>query len=148
MKLRSEDRPLRGRAAFSLLEVMIALAVFFMATFAILELVSRNLKMARSLQQTFVDPGILASELSITNMLEEGSESGDFGDLYPHATWTRDIVMVSTNGLYQVDFMVYEPVTGGNVRTNGLTILLYRPQSVAGVGGGSTRGLLNTRRGR
>lgn len=127
----------RGHHAFSLLEVMIALAIFFVATFSILELTSRNLKMARTIQQTFVDPGILASELSITNALEEGVETGDFGDLYPEATWTRDTVMVSTNGLYQVDFLVQEVTSSGSVRENTMTILLYRPQSVTGPGGGA-----------
>ncbi len=139
MNLRASSSPFPGSpVAFSLLEVMIALAVFFIATFSILELVSRNLKMARAVQQTFIDPGILASELSITNALEEGSESGDFGTLYPNATWTRDTVLASTNGLYQVDFMVFETTSSGSVRTNGLSILLYRPQSTTAAGGGST----------
>ncbi len=129
----------RGSRAFSLLEVMIALAVFFIAMFSILELVSRNLKMARAIQQTFVDPSILAAELSITNALTEGVESGDFGDLYPGATWERSTILASTNGLYQVDFMVYEPTSGGTVRANAMSILLYRPQSTTGAGGGSTR---------
>jgi Tfp pilus assembly protein PilV len=128
----------RRSAAFSLLEVMIALAIFFMATFAILELVSRNLKMARAVQQTFVDPAILASELSLTNALTEGIESGDFGDLYPNASWERSIILASTNGLYQVDFLVSEVTSSGSVRTNGMSILLYRPQSTTGAGGGST----------
>jgi hypothetical protein len=125
--------------AFTLLEVMIALAVFFIAVFAILELTSRNLKMARALQQKFVDPAILASELSITNQLTEGIESGDFGDLYAHASWERSTLLVSTNGLYQVDIMVFERSPSGALRTNGMSILLYRPLSVTAAGGGSTR---------
>lgn len=119
---------------------MVAMAVFFIATFSILELVSRNLKMARAVQQTFIDPAILASELSLTNALEEGTESGDFGDLYPGATWTRDTKFQenATNDLFEVTFVVFEPTGSGGVRTNGLTMLLYKPQSTVVNGGAAT----------
>ena len=95
--------------AFTLLEVMIALTIFFMAMFAILETVTRSLGAARSLQQKFPDIDALGAELIMmmkTNKLEEGSVDGDFGDLYPGYAWRRDINLKATNGLFQVDFVI------------------------------------------
>lgn len=114
-----------ARAGFSLLEVMIAVAVFFVAVFAILELTSRNLRYVRNLQRPQIDIGALAAELTLTNALEEGFESGDFGDLHPNATWTREIYEVATNGLFQVDFTVTEG-RGRDVHDTRLSILMYR----------------------
>ena len=95
--------------AFTLLEVMIALMIFFMAIFAILGTVTRSLGAARSLQQKFPDIDALGAEVIMTlktNKLEEGSIDGDFGDLYPGYTWRRDINLKATNGLFQVDFII------------------------------------------
>jgi len=95
--------------AFTLLEVMIALMIFFMAIFAILGPVTRSLGAARSLQQKFPDIDALGAEVIMTmktNKLEEGSVDGDFGDLYPGYTWRRDINLKATNGLFQVDFII------------------------------------------
>jgi hypothetical protein len=51
---------LRSEAGFSLIEVMIAAGLFFMATFAILLLVSVTLRNARALQGGDVDAGMAA----------------------------------------------------------------------------------------
>lgn len=112
--------------AFTLLEVLIAAGLFFMATFAVLALVAQNLRTARMLQNSGPSFGMVAAELSLTNQIEEGSESGDFGDLYPEASWVRDVHLVNTNGLYQVDIVVVEQ-RGSQVVTNGGSIWLYRP---------------------
>jgi Tfp pilus assembly protein PilV len=112
-------------AAFTLLEVMIATAIFFAATFAILALVSQNLRAARLLTQTGPHAGMLAAELVLTNRLEEGIESGDFGEFYPQYSWERDILLVGSNGLFQVDFTVFRE---RDVNSQ-LSILLYRPES-------------------
>jgi Tfp pilus assembly protein PilV len=124
LKDRSED-------AFSLIEVMIAMAIFFMATFAILGLVSQSIGAAAGLKRHEVDIGSLAAELSLTNILQEGSESGDFGNLYPGASWTREISEVSSNGFYRVDFAVVRPPSNGRAKATPvvetMSILLYRP---------------------
>ena len=117
--------------AFTLIEVMIAAGIFFMAIFAILSLVSTNLRNARLLQQPQVDAGILLADLVQTNKLTEVSDSGDFGDLYPGYRWTSDIHEVMTNGLFQVDYVVTRPGGGPNSETT-LSALLYRPNSQKG----------------
>ena len=52
MNLKISDAPQR---AFSLLEVMIAIAIFFVAAFAILGLISTSLQNVRRLQRPTVD---------------------------------------------------------------------------------------------
>jgi prepilin-type N-terminal cleavage/methylation domain-containing protein len=119
----------RGQKAFSLLECMIAIAAFVIATFAILSLISQSLQNARYLQRPIVDAGMLASELSLTNKLVEGSGSGDFGDVYPGSTWTATTTEVLSNKLFEVDYVV-QRADGG--RADKMSILLFRPQSAAG----------------
>jgi Tfp pilus assembly protein PilV len=119
----------RGQKAFSLLECMIAIAAFFIAVGAILALVSQSLQNARLLERPMVDAGMLASELSLTNKLAEGTESGDFGDAYPGSTWTATTTEVLSNKLFEVDYTV-QPA--GSARTEKMSVLFYRPQSNAG----------------
>jgi hypothetical protein len=121
----------RSEAAFTLMEVMIAAAIFFMCSFAILALLAGTLRSVRGLQHTTLDAGMLAAELSLTNRLWEGTESGDFGDLYPDFQWTREIYEVSSNRLFQVDFTIYKR-TGDRPTESHMSILLYRPDSPPG----------------
>ena len=120
---------------FTLLEVIIACAIFFIAGFAILELVTRSVSMARSLQQREPDAGMLAASLSLTNQLIEGSETGDFedlaGNLYPDYSWGRDTLEVFSNGLFQVDFYVINDKRSG-AEPAKMSIFLFRPQSPPG----------------
>jgi type II secretion system protein I len=118
------------RSAFTLIEVMIALGIFFMAMFAILGLVANALRNARALQRKTVDCGMVAAQLSLTNKLTEGMESDDFGDMYPDFEWTRDIYEVQSNHLYKVD-MVVQRKSGGPVESK-MSILLFRPDSPPG----------------
>lgn len=128
----------RGARAFSLVEVMIALAIFFMAVFSILSLVSTLLRNARILQtKKGVDAGMVAAQLCITNKLTEEVESGDFGDMYRDYTWTRDTYEVATNGLFQVD-MIVERNSGRQVESK-MSILLFRPESAPGSLSGGMR---------
>src|SRR2546422_4708150 len=92
--------------AFTLLEVMIACGIFFIAVFAILALVSNTLRNARVLRHIEVDAGMAAAELFKTNLVFEGSETGDFGDTYPEYSWERFYTPAESNGLWQVDIIV------------------------------------------
>ena len=106
-------RSLRGATggAFTLLETIVACAIFFMVSFAILELVTRSLGAAKSLQQREPDPGIILAALSLTNTFEEGSVSGNYEDIapgmYPGYRWEAFMQEVGSNGLYQVDVLTY-----------------------------------------
>ena len=128
------DPPPRPRSArrrssgFSLLEVMIALLIFFLAAFAILDSTSQSLRAARGLQVNLPDIGPLMADLMLTNKLEEGVEEGDFGDLYPEFTWTRDTYQVATNGLFQLDITV-RGFSQNRPFESTTSVLLWRPDS-------------------
>ena len=131
----------REQRAFSLLEVMIAIGIFFMAAFAILGLVSSSLEYARRLQRPSVDAGAVAGELSLTNQLVEGVESGDLSDFlgkeYQGYQWTYAVSEVQSNKLFQVDFIVQSPDAGKPVISK-MSTLFYRPKSPAGSLDGAT----------
>ena len=120
----------RRRTAFTLIEVMIALMIFFAAVFTILGVVSNALRNARVLQRKTVDAAMVAAQISLTNRLSEVLETGDFEDAYPDFEWTSDTYEVGTNGLFQVD-MIVQRKSGGAVESK-MSILLYRPESPAG----------------
>lgn len=108
----------RQHAAFTLIEVMIALMIFFAAVFTILGVVSNALRNARVLQRKTVDAGLVAAQsffiTSTTNKVYEGIETGDFDKDYPDYEWTTDTYEYATNGLYQVDIVVQQK-SGGQV---------------------------------
>jgi hypothetical protein len=133
MKLRTRPAP---TVAFTLMEVMIAVGIFFMASFAILALVSTTLRNARALRDTRPDIGMVAAQLSLTNRLFEGDDSGDFsdlGNLYSGYNWVSTDNEVQSNGLHQVDFIVRQRHTG---LENHMSILLFRPESPPGAASG------------
>jgi prepilin-type N-terminal cleavage/methylation domain-containing protein len=130
----------RQPGGFTLLEVVIAIGIFCMVSFAVLELVVTCLGAARSLQVRHADVGMLAAEFVATNKIsafEEGVESGDFGDFYPGARWDREVTEVGSNGLFQVDFIVHERVGRHDV-VSGMSILLHGPGSPKGKASGGS----------
>ncbi len=127
-----------GARAFSLIEVLIAISVFCIVAFAVLQLLITGLGAARSLQIRHADVAVLAAELATTNnILEEGVDSGDFGEFYPQARWERNVEEVGSNGLFRVDFVVFEKV-GKKEVSSDMSILLYRPGSPKGKMSGGT----------
>jgi Tfp pilus assembly protein PilV len=123
-----------GPWAFTLIEVMVALAIFFLAVFAILDSTAQSLRAARRLQVNAPDISSLAADLVLTNRVEEGVVEGDFGDLYPDYVWTREIYQVATNGLFQVDFLIRSSARRMPYEARA-SILLWRPESASGVTG-------------
>jgi Tfp pilus assembly protein PilV len=119
-----------AQAAFTLMEVMIAVAIFFMCMFTILSILSSSLHAASLLRNSGPTAGMLAAQLSLTNKLEEGSDSGDFDDIpvYHDAgyKWVSETREAATNGLFRVDFEVINPYGRPD---SVLTVLFYRPGS-------------------
>jgi len=120
---------------------MIAVGIFFAGVFAILGLVSSSLANARRLQRPLVDAGALAAQMSLTNQLVEGSDSGNLGDVlgdaYKDYNWTSDVQEVQSNKLFQVDFTVANAY-GNHDTLDQITVLFFRPQSPAGSMDGAT----------
>ena len=132
--LPSPPRSRRSRSAFSLLEVMIAGGIFFMAIFAILALMANVLRNARSLRRAELDAGMVAAVISNTNKLYEGSVSGDMDDLYrglgkiyPDYSWEAETFEAATNGLFQVNIVVRR--RGIQQPVDSMSIYLFRPDS-------------------
>jgi type II secretory pathway pseudopilin PulG len=130
--------PKRG---FTLLEVMFAVIAFCTASFAILALFSQSLEEARRLQRPMVDAGLVASVLSQTNSLSEGTYSGDLSDIltddnYKGYAYEYDVEEVRTNKLFRID------VTLQNDRklvVSQESFLFFRPASPAGRIEGATQ---------
>ena len=126
----------RHIAGFTLLEVMFAVVAFCTATFAILALVSQSLDIARRLQRPMVDSGLVASQLSLTNVLVEGVSSGDLGELlgdaYKGYTWDYAVDEAQTNRLFQAVIVIQRGGGSGPV-VSKMTVLFYRPDSPPGM---------------
>lgn len=123
----------RGQGgAFTILEVMIAMAIFFMCVFAILGLVSQGMANARRLHRLDVDPTGALAELSLTNQLTEGplpiEITSSFELMYPGYTIDGEVYEVATNGLFQIDFVLAGSMGGKPVVTHH-SALLFRPLS-------------------
>ena len=118
--------------AFTLIEVMIACGIFFMATFAILALVTTTLRNARALQRGDVDAGMAAAQIYQTlrtNRVVDISGKGDFGETYPDYSYQYVAQQYQSNGLLQVDIVVNRRDLRQPVDT--LTIWVYNPDAKA-----------------
>jgi hypothetical protein len=132
MKLPGKNRapPRAFLAAFTLMEVMIAIAIFFMAMFTILGVLSAGLHAASILRNSGPTAGMVAAQLSLTNKLYEGSDSGTFDDIPIYHDlgyrWVSQTTEATTNGLFRVEFVVYN---SSGTPDSTLTVLFYRPDS-------------------
>ena len=135
----------RGPQAFSLLEVMVAIGIFFMGVFAIIGLVSSSLENARRFQHPIVDASVVASEVSLTNKLVVGIYSGDLSEFLGKSgqgyTYTYSVDEEQSNKLFKVSIVLQDDIHGRAV-VSKTTLLLFRPQSPPGPldGGPGIRG--------
>ncbi|HEX9045397.1 MAG TPA: prepilin-type N-terminal cleavage/methylation domain-containing protein [Verrucomicrobiae bacterium] len=138
-----------GRRGFSLLEVMIAIAVFFVASFAILGLISSSLNNVRRLQRPSVDASPVLARYAATNSLIEGTYQGSLGDPellgkdYRDYSYLVAIQEVASNHLYGVECIITAPsASGRREEVSRMSTVLYKPQSPPGMldGGPGMRG--------
>lgn len=112
--------------AFTLMEVMIASGIFFMAIFAILALVSTTLRNARALQRPQVDAGMIAAQYMNTNKFYEGTMTGDFDeDSLRDYSWQAETYVAGTNGLLEADMVLRQ--RGLHNPADALSILVFDP---------------------
>ena len=133
--MHNEARLAQRSSAFTLLEVIMACTLFFLVAFAVLQLVTSGLVAARKLQQREPDFGALAADLVLTNQIVEGSDSGDFEDMFPGLyrgySWSRDKLEVYSNGFFRVDITIYNDAAKGSSERRS-SIFLYKPGSPPG----------------
>jgi hypothetical protein len=121
--------------AFSLMEVMIASGIFFLATFTVLALVSAALRNARALQRGDVDAAMAASQvyqLLKTNRQAEVSGSGDFGTAYPDYSFEFASGQYQSNGLLQVEIVVKR--RGSRKPVDTAIVWVYAPEAKSSLG--------------
>lgn len=141
-------RARRRQLAFSMIEVMIALAIFFMCTFAILGLTSQLLQNARAFQSKKSPHVSLvhAWYTSKTNRVTEGLTTVEFSDISPdlgemyrdhYAEIDAQLSQVMTNGLWDVHYRVFNR-KNRQVESEVLTFY-FDPNSQSRPGGGGAR---------
>ena len=136
MKLQPTGAYHRGdrSSAFTLLEVIVACSLFFMVAFAVLEIVTIGLVAAKKLQRREPHFEFLMSPHVLTNQLIEGNYSGSFSefvpDLYPGFSWEYEIVEVSSNGFFRVDYAIFDDTAGARPRM--MTTFFHKPASPPG----------------
>jgi Tfp pilus assembly protein PilV len=127
--------PPPARRAFSLLEVMVAVGIFFVGAFAILTLVSESLANAQRLKHPLVDASAILSQMSLTNQFVEGPYSGNLGDIlgkdYAEFNYEGQINEVRSNHLYSADFFIFN-VKNRHEPVAQTSALFFRPQSPPG----------------
>ena len=137
---RSPDGARRG--AFTMLEVMVACAIFFMVAFALLDLVTRGLVAVRAIQKREPDPGIILAMFSTNKAWEEVTISGNYEDIapdmYPGYRWELFArrYMETNQHLFIVDVMSYGEGKSGRGPSTASTIF-FSPNSKppSGLGG-------------
>jgi hypothetical protein len=126
----------RSPGAFTLVEVMVAIAIFFMAMFAILGVMSSGVHAAAILRTSGPTAGMIAAQIALTNQMQDETVSGSFGGdngigVYKDYRWAYQCRQVATNGLFQIDFVVIDP---NGVQSSLLSTIFYRPDSSTGMG--------------
>ena len=121
--------------AFTLLEVIVACAVFFMVAFAVLQLVTQGLVAARSLQRREPDIAIVLAMLSTNKSWVEETISGSYEDIapgmYPGYRWEAFPMEVGSNGLWEVKVISHNERKAGQNPTTA-TALFFAPMSKPG----------------
>tara|TARA_Y100000588_G_scaffold265731_1_gene280494 strand:- start:2169 stop:2564 length:396 start_codon:yes stop_codon:yes gene_type:complete len=118
---------------FTLIEMVVAVAVFAVAVFAILNLVVMNLSVVKEISMLNREPNI--SDLAMRTMvdaqmgmLEEGVEDvldEEFEAMFPDWRWTRDVMLMGTNGLYRV--RIYLENSDDEDKMKTLNLLVFQP---------------------
>lgn len=117
------------------MEVMIAIGVFCVGVFAILDVVATVMHGARLLGKPMVDSGVVASETQTNSIIDGTSGSGDLseylGDPYKGYDYAYTINEVESNRLYQEDIAVTSDAPGKPV-VSKMSILIFAPKSPPG----------------
>lgn len=117
---------------------MIAIAIFFIGSFAILGLISSSLNNVRRLQRPTVDASPVLARYAATNSLIEGTYTGSLGDPellgkdYREYNYTAVIEEIASNHLYGITCEIRPSYGGKRDVISRMTTVLFRPQSPPG----------------
>ncbi|MBI5093047.1 MAG: prepilin-type N-terminal cleavage/methylation domain-containing protein [Candidatus Hydrogenedentes bacterium] len=103
------DSSRQYRAGYSLLELVLAVAIFSVGVVAVLELFAACLR-SSSVSLGYTQAVFLAQELLEEEIADGGftdtTDSGGFGDNYPSHSWSYDAEETDQEGLYQLRVVV------------------------------------------
>lgn len=128
------------RRGFTLLEVIVSLAVMGVGLVAVLEAFSAGLRL--SLQDEFLTTATFLAAGKMEEVIKEtyitpGTDEGDFGDEFPDFTWTVEITDSQIEELELVTVVVYWEVANRADQLVLTTALPYNePTEDGGAGGG------------
>lgn len=128
------------RRGFTLLEVIVSLAVMGVGLVAVLEAFSAGLRL--SLQDEFLTTATFLAAGKMEEVMKEtyitpGTDEGDFGDEFPDFTWTVEITDSRIEELELVTVVVYWDVANRSDQLMLTTALPYNePTEEGGAGGG------------
>ena len=128
------------RRGFTLLEVIVSLAVMGVGLVAVLEAFSAGLRL--SLQDEFLTTATFLAAGKMEEVMKEtyitpGTDEGDFGDEFPDFTWTVEITDSRIEELELVTVVVYSDVANRSDQLMLTTALPYNePTEEGGAGGG------------
>lgn len=115
------------RAGFTLIEMLVALAVFSLAAMALLNLSGENTRSAARVESRTLG-GVVAENLAvgaaILPMIGEGTESGDLELAGRRWRWTRAVSATAVAGMLRIDVRVSDADGQAAERT------LFRPQTL------------------
>lgn len=123
-------RPWSQAAGFTLMEVMVALAILAIALTSIYRLHSQTLSM--SYQARFYSQAPLLAEAKLSEMERQGiknsaDNSGDFGERFPHYSWTTRIEEVPSDLIKESRYhLVRIEVTVSQNEDNTYNLRTYR----------------------
>lgn len=107
---------MRRRHAFTLLEVLVALALLAIGLVGVMESVSQSLRQTKA-NADRAEAGTLAqqrlTELTLTTDLAPGTDEGEFGDEHPGFRWRSSVESTEHDGLYRLSVTVlWTPPSG------------------------------------
>ena len=107
--------PRRQLTGFSLVEMVAALIIFSVGVVATLEVLTVCLRSAGTSRNytraVFLAQGLIEETVAEDDLVT-GEDSGEFGEGFPDASWTREITDTDTTGLYQIRVSITWPERG------------------------------------
>lgn len=90
---------------FTLLELMVAIAILAGALLAVMQIVTQGLSTTQAAQDRVLAMELAEqklAELMLQPEPEPGEEEGEFGELYPRFRWRSEISETELEGLYRL----------------------------------------------
>jgi len=116
----------RHTSGFSLIEVTVAIFIMGVALVALTRAMTTALGSTKDSEVQTTVVSLAAGQMETLRaggVVADGTDNGDFGDMFPKYVWQQTITPADLDGLHQVDVEVQDAVSG--VTLYKLTTLLF-----------------------